>query len=74
MTSSQQVREALVNKYGSVWQAALAFDPQYSGGRLLAELSATPVNPRIVHFVYKSVGIDLTGSEASDLSNRQGNV
>ncbi len=59
-----QAKRALVAKYGSMWQAAAAFQPfktPLSGARLQAELNATPVDPILADFVFAQVGIDLTG-------------
>lgn len=54
-----QVEAALRRKFGSMWQAAAAFDSQYCGGRLVMELHRDPLDPAIADFVSRHTGIDM---------------
>ncbi len=67
-----EARLALYTKYGSMWKAALAYDPQYCGGRLLRKLEEVPTDPMLAFFVQKNTGIDLTKAPEHQEAINQG--
>jgi hypothetical protein len=59
----EAARLKLVERYGSMWQAASQMRIELSGGNLLLAMRRQPVTPEVAVMVLIHTGIDLTSIE-----------